>query len=154
MLTSRFITAGRAIFTVAIPQSFHDAMAAKYPRSEPPHLWYTYRVRYKPASDQWPEAWFVDLLAGPNNTTDYKFLGKLNKATGAVALTTRSHFTDNAWPVRVLRRALAVVWSDDDAAMTTAGFAIHHEGRCGRCGRVLTTPHSVQLGLGPECASY
>lgn len=27
-----------------------------------------------------------------------------------------------------------------------------HEGRCGRCGRALTTPESVDRGIGPECA--
>lgn len=27
-----------------------------------------------------------------------------------------------------------------------------HSGRCGRCGRTLTTPDSIERGLGPECA--
>ncbi len=27
-----------------------------------------------------------------------------------------------------------------------------HEGKCARCGRKLTTPESIQRGLGPECA--
>lgn len=27
-----------------------------------------------------------------------------------------------------------------------------HEGRCGRCGRPLTTPESIDRGLGPDCA--
>ena len=29
---------------------------------------------------------------------------------------------------------------------------VWHEGRCGKCGRVLTVPESLILGLGPECA--
>jgi hypothetical protein len=29
---------------------------------------------------------------------------------------------------------------------------IQHHGVCGRCGRVLTDPTSIELGLGPECA--
>lgn len=29
---------------------------------------------------------------------------------------------------------------------------IWHEGRCGRCGRVLTVPSSIEVGIGPECA--
>jgi hypothetical protein len=28
---------------------------------------------------------------------------------------------------------------------------IFHDGKCGRCGRQLTTPDSVQSGFGPEC---
>ena len=31
-------------------------------------------------------------------------------------------------------------------------LVIHHEGRCGRCGRTLTVPSSVKSGIGPECA--
>ena len=26
-----------------------------------------------------------------------------------------------------------------------------HEGRCGRCGRKLTVPESIEAGYGPEC---
>ncbi|HET9363953.1 MAG TPA: DUF6011 domain-containing protein [Candidatus Angelobacter sp.] len=29
---------------------------------------------------------------------------------------------------------------------------VHHEGRCGRCGRTLTVPDSIRAGIGPECA--
>ena len=29
---------------------------------------------------------------------------------------------------------------------------VWHEGICGRCGRKLTVPESVERGLGPECA--
>lgn len=29
---------------------------------------------------------------------------------------------------------------------------IWHEGSCGRCGRRLTVPESIQSGIGPECA--
>jgi len=28
---------------------------------------------------------------------------------------------------------------------------VYHEGRCGRCGRKLTTPASIEAGFGPEC---
>lgn len=29
---------------------------------------------------------------------------------------------------------------------------VWHEGSCGRCGRKLTVPSSIETGLGPECA--
>ena len=32
-------------------------------------------------------------------------------------------------------------------------LVVHHEGRCGRCGRTLTVPESIERGIGPECAS-
>jgi hypothetical protein len=28
----------------------------------------------------------------------------------------------------------------------------HHEGKCGRCGRLLTVPSSIESGIGPECS--
>jgi hypothetical protein len=31
------------------------------------------------------------------------------------------------------------------------GVVIWHEGRCGRCGRRLTVPESIESGYGPEC---
>ena len=33
-----------------------------------------------------------------------------------------------------------------------ASMAFRHMGRCGRCGRKLKDPDSVDRGLGPECA--
>ena len=32
------------------------------------------------------------------------------------------------------------------------GVEIYHAGKCGRCGRKLTTPESILTGLGPECS--
>lgn len=29
----------------------------------------------------------------------------------------------------------------------------YHLGKCGRCGRALTDPNSIKLGIGPECAN-
>jgi hypothetical protein len=31
---------------------------------------------------------------------------------------------------------------------------VHHEGRCGRCGRALTVPESIESGFGPECINH
>lgn len=35
----------------------------------------------------------------------------------------------------------------------TKAVELRHEGRCGRCGRKLTTPASIDTGIGPVCAA-
>jgi uncharacterized protein DUF6011 len=32
-------------------------------------------------------------------------------------------------------------------------LVIYHSNRCGRCGRTLTVPESIERGIGPECFS-
>lgn len=46
--------------------------------------------------------------------------------------------------------AQAFTWFWNDVETTKIEF--HHAGKCGRCGRELTVPESVESGLGPECA--
>ena len=150
MIGKQFITAGRAIFTIKVPDSFIAAMQAK---GNAPCGHYTYRVRLAPATDRWPETLFVGYLTGPNNGTDYSPLGKLNPETGAVALVQTTTLNDQSWPVRILRRFLAALWTGRENEVLAAGFDFQHEGRCGRCGRRLTVPESIEIGLGPECAS-
>lgn len=144
MVTKEFILAGNAIFTVEIEAKFAAA------NDLPPH--YTFKVRHKPAGGGYGETWFVSLLTGPDNTSDYSYLGMLYPETGFVRVTAKSAYRPESWPVRVLSRILAAVWENDLARVENHGWAIHHEGRCGRCGRVLTVPESIRTGLGPECA--
>lgn len=133
MLTKDFITAGRAIFTV---QSGRTGG----------HI--TYRVSKKEGNGKYPTAWFVSVLTGPENTRNYTFLGLLCPETGRVRLTRKSGFQEDSQPTRVLRWALRIVWSNGSFP---DGYSLHHEGRCGKCGRVLTVPESCSIGIGPEC---
>lgn len=128
-----FITAGKATFTVSNGKGDHR----------------TYRVTRKDADDRYPETYFVKLLTGPDNTSSYTYLGILDAATGGVRLTKNSKFTDDSLPVKVLRWALKKVWAGEPLP---AGYAVQHEGKCGRCGRALTVPESIVSGIGPECA--
>lgn len=137
MVSKQFITAGDAIFSISCPDGTH----------------HTYRVQHVPANGQWPEAWFVKLFTGSDNSDNraYTYLGKLDTFTGQVQLTAKSCRTDDHISVRLLNRVLARVWADDHAAYEQHGYATHHEGRCGLCGRRLTVPESIEEGIGPEC---
>jgi hypothetical protein len=145
-MKKEFILAGRAVFTLDVPVTFQLSHEAK------PH--YTYRVKFKKANDQYSDAYFVNLLTGPDNTKDYSYLGMLDKNTGKVRLTGKSCATADDLSYKLLIRALARVWSDEIDLLEKHGFHLHHEGRCGRCGRILTAPESCTTGIGPECTKY
>lgn len=131
MLSQEFVLAGRATFTVANNKGQR----------------YTYRVTHKKANGNYGETWFIGLLTGPDNTSDYTYLGKMD-ANGVVTLTRGSKFNDNSKPVAVVSWALEIIWRGFGLP---DGYSITHCGRCGRCGRLLTVPESVESGLGPEC---
>jgi Family of unknown function (DUF6011) len=143
-VTPTFVLAGRAIFTIEVPAETVAKTGCK--------PWYTYQVDHVPANGQWRETWFVSLLSGPDNRADYQYVGKLDSFTGQTTPTAKSAFKADSFPVRLLNRVMARVWPGDFAAFEQFGYRIRHEGKCGRCGRRLTTPESVELGIGPDCA--
>jgi hypothetical protein len=150
LFSQEIITAGKCVFTVEVPPSFGLTM------ENPPKPHYTYRVKLKKGDPdgKWKnDAYFVGLLTGPDNTRDFTYLGKLIPETGEVRLTSGSKYTDETWPVRIVRKVLARIYANDTDAISAAGWELHHEGRCCRCGRTLTVPESVESGIGPECAS-
>ena len=91
-----------------------------------------------------PPPHFVSVLDGPDH---YSFLGTVFNRT-IYAPGKRSHIATDA-PSAV---AFAWVWKYLSSGRMHPELAIYHEGRCGRCGRRLTTPESIETGLGPVCA--
>lgn len=135
-ISKQFILAGNAVFTIELPDGDYC----------------TYKVEHVEANGSWKEAWFVKLLVGPDNNEDFAYLGKLNDYTGQMTVTAKSCRKADDFGVRLLNRVLARIWSDDAAAFEKHGYKVHHEGRCGKCGRRLTVPESVESGIGPECS--
>ncbi len=137
-----FLLAGKATFTIRTPDAGHR----------------TYRVVRKEATGQWPETFFAYLMTGSENDSDssYTYLGKLDPFTGQVVPTAKSGWREKEtpWHVRLLNRVLARVWSFDHAAFERHGYRLSHAGKCGRCGRTLTVPASIESGIGPECAKH
>ena len=132
-----FFTGGNAVFTVSNPAGDH----------------YTYRISLpktdrdgNPATDG---PFFTGLLTGPDNTASYTYMGTLNPKTLVVYPTKASKLTPESKPWKVLAWALRVV---GNGQAPPEGYAIQHEGKCCRCGRTLTTPKSIEIGIGPECA--
>lgn len=132
MIGRDFILAGKAIFTVSNDKGDR----------------YTFKVIHKKGNERWAPVWFIALLTGPNNEDDYTYMGKVDPELGTVILTNKSAYPEEALPVKVANFALRIMWGRQELP---AGYAIHHEGKCGRCGRTLTVPESVDSGFGPEC---
>ena len=129
MITREFVLAGKAILTVSSPD-----------------IHFTFKVRLKKKTEKYPDKYFISLLTGPENTNDYTYLGILEDDN--VKLTKASQFQDDSRPVKAIRWAIKTIWTQSQPPQ---GFEIRHAGRCGRCGRLLTVPESIDSGIGPEC---
>lgn len=143
-ISREFVVAGKATFTMEIP----DAYAAQHGLKR--H--YTFKTRFKAGNDQFADAFFVSLMTGQDNESSFSYLGMLNPETGVVRTTAKSCVGGDDLVVRLLNRALALVWAGDTTPLTSAGFNVCHAGKCGRCNRKLTNPESLATGIGPECA--
>lgn len=131
-----FITAGKAVFT----------MVGKDSR-------FTYKVTRKaarPGFERYGDSYFVSVLNGPDNESNYQYLGMLDPQTGNVRPTRNSKVGITAPSFKAINWALPLIWA---GRTMPAGFSIFHEGKCGRCGRRLTVPESILTGIGPECAA-
>jgi hypothetical protein len=104
---------------------------------------YTYKVTEKKNSNK--TVFWLSLMYGPNNTSDYKYAGRIDIGTRAIFTSTqRSMIEPDAPSMVVFRWALNRGFEHPD-------LNFWHEGKCGRCGKLLTTPESVARGLGPVC---
>ncbi len=108
---------------------------------------FTYRVSAADPrpGDKRPPPHFVSVLTGPDF---YEYLGCIFDRK-VYSHGRKSRIALDA-PSAV---AFAWVWKKLSGGDMHSELAIYHEGRCGRCGRRLTTPESVATGLGPVCAT-
>ena len=148
-----FVLAGNAVFTVSNPHGQR----------------YTYRVRTGKCRCGGSPActlcrgdgklrhfktkevmYFVQLLTGPDNDASYTYLGMMRpESVPMFTLTAKSKMRQDSQPVRVVQWAFNVLKLEKPIP---EGYTIQHAGKCGKCGRTLTVPESIETGLGPVCA--
>jgi Family of unknown function (DUF6011) len=108
---------------------------------------YTYKVRRADVQPGESPLYFVALRDG----SDYIYIGVIRvNGTPAFAVTRKSRMAADSLPVRGFRFAFDHLVR----AMMPPNLEIWHEGRCGRCGRTLTVPESIESGFGPECINF
>ena len=132
-LTKDFFFGGAARFTV---------------ESEKSGDWRTYRLGLSKPNPRYPNPqYMLALLAGPDNENDFVYIGIVNPDTGELRLTRNSRRTESSPDVLIFRWLMKHLFSD---GLLNNG-KVHHEGKCGCCGRTLTVPESIERGIGPEC---
>jgi hypothetical protein len=114
---------------------------------------FTYRVSaHKNNKNTDSPALTVGALVGSDNTTSYKYFGviKRDAKSGEV------YFTETAGsqlgPNAPARKAFEWSFGALCADKLPGTLEVWHEGRCARCGKILTVPESIETGLGPVCA--
>jgi len=122
-----FIKAGKAIFTLENEETGNR---------------FTYQVNKHREKD----LWFVKVLIGPNNTSDYQYIGAIFDKE--FRLTRKSRVTRSAQSYQVFSWLNLMLNENKDLP---DDIRIYHEGRCGICGRTLTVPESIECGFGPVC---
>lgn len=91
------------------------------------------------------ELFFVKVLSGPDNITDYQFIGTIFR-DNCFRYSRKSRVGSEAKSVK----AFEWFWRNASGLPTACEFLKSRA--CCRCGRPLTTPESLSLGYGPECA--
>jgi len=113
---------------------------------------YTYEVERRNPRNELDEWCFVRLLVGPDNGSDYRYIGGLDSRDLYVEdsmvfsvspkVTRQAPVEAFAWMLRTLENNPAKFFEQAE---------IWHSGVCSRCHRELTDPDSIATGLGPVC---
>jgi hypothetical protein len=101
------------------------------------------RFTFKVTKHKKEDIFFVKVLTNPDL---YEFVGSV-RIGNKYKHSTKSRISDNAQSVKVFDFVLNKLISKNLPDF----IEIWHEGKCCKCGRTLTTPESIQRGIGPEC---
>jgi len=103
---------------------------------------YTYKVSKADKGD----VYFVSVLSGTDNTTNYSYIGIIIKDK-RFTLTKNSKVTSES----VSFKAFDYFYKQILVEKINNKLEVLHSGTCAKCGRKLTTPESIKCGFGPIC---
>ncbi len=107
------------------------------------------RFTFKVIKPKGVSVYFVKVLTGSDNISNYQFIGTYFPKGGKIFRHSRkSKITTDAQSVKVAN------WFFNVYLKSRQRFPfvkVYHEGKCGICGRKLTTPESIKIGIGPIC---
>jgi hypothetical protein len=121
-----FILAGNSVFTILNPKTGNR---------------FTYRVKYLKSSKKDNPVYFVRVLTD----SSYKFIGSIFR--NKFRWSQKSELSNDEKSVVSFQYVFDRLLEN----RLQSSVEIWHEGMCGRCGRRLTVPESIEYGLGPDC---
>lgn len=92
--------------------------------------------------------YFVKSLRGADNTSDYTYIGCYYSDSKRFYPEKKYRDVPNySWPksMQAINYLFKFLYNIPDI------LHVYHHGRCCVCGRMLTTPESIEEGIGPEC---
>jgi hypothetical protein len=107
---------------------------------------FTFKVRVAKKDDD-TAPYFVSVLNGPDNYTNYSYLGIISSDKKTFKLTQKSKIGVDALSFKAFNFFFNQIMNDK----LNPDLKVYHSGKCGRCGKKLTTPSSIEKGIGPEC---
>lgn len=118
-----FIFAGKSLFTVLNSKTGN-------------------RFTFKVKKHKTDNVYFVSVLTNPGF---YEFIGSI--ISHSFKYSKKSRISVNAQSIQVFNYILSKLESNSLPEF----IEIWHNGKCGRCGRQLTVPSSIETGFGPGC---
>lgn len=128
----RYMKSGKAIFTI------ESKRTGKH---------FTYRLNFKKEGDERSPI-FVSVLTGQDNNNNYSYFGFIKNSGELTMRQEKAKIALDSISVNAFKWAYERL----SAGILPDDLVIRHNGRCGRCQRLLTVPESIDTGLGPECA--
>lgn len=102
------------------------------------------RFTFKVKKHKKDDIYFVSVLTSPET---YQFIGSYR---GAFKYSAKSRISDRSQSVSVFKYIIDKLSSKN----LPNYIEVWHSGKCGKCGKKLTTPDSISNGFGPTCRRF
>jgi hypothetical protein len=126
-----FIFGGNATFTVINTQTKNR---------------FTFKVKHPKGNK---DVFFVSVLNGSDNYSNYTFVGTFFSKSNSYRYSKKSSVGSDAQSAKVISWFFSRFIDNEEKYPFVQ---VYHEGKCGSCGRKLTTPQSIKTGRGPVCS--
>lgn len=136
----RFVLAGNAIFTIVSGKSNEHR---------------TYKVCKGTDRYSGKDIWFVKVLTGPDNRSDYTCVSRIVNQSLDPDESRLAFVRNRKYQNAPSNEIFAWLWvrtaSEQGCESVDRQCKIYHSGKCAKCGRLLTDDQSITRGFGAVC---